>query len=160
MKSVVIWADEFFPILGGLEKSIHRTAQQLYDKGHRVTVLTLRDGLNRQNLDYEVMETQRDVFCSTLQSIILKKAREGNVLLYIARLFVGYEEKQLNILSGLPTNVYRLLRIPSTWSHSRYRSKRFTKHIDQAIQGFICLNQVTYELIGHRYKGTSKNGLI
>lgn len=149
MNKVLIWADEWYPVVGGLELALHRTALALVSEGITVTAVTVQDGHDRKSLGYLVEEFQRGSWLSQSGDWILQQISKGDVI-YIARLFKKYERAQLKILSHCDTAI-RILRVPSTWGIRRYDSEEYRELLTSAVDGFFALNDHTENIIRRRF---------
>ena len=149
MTNIFIWADEWYPIVGGLELALHRTALDLTKFGIDVTVITTYDGLNRKNLNYEIEEIRGTAWLASSFSFLKKNARRGDIV-YIARLFSKTEPAQLKLLEKL-IGCKIVLRLPSTWGSNRYKSKTYRSLLGKTIDVFIALNSRTYDEILYRF---------
>jgi glycosyltransferase involved in cell wall biosynthesis len=154
---VIIWADEWFPVVGGLELALHRTAQWLASRDIEVVVITPADGHDRRNLGYFVNEIANRPWLREGFGALEEFIRPGDVV-YISRLFHKYERAQLSLLQLLTEN-NTILRLPSTWGSSRYAGKEYRKLLNIGIDGFISLNRKTYNVIRKRFP-TKDHSLI
>ena len=149
MQRVIIWADEWYPILGGLELALHKTALALTDLDISVSVITMDDGICRETLPYEVLVIPKENWVSKCAELLNLMCRETKSFLYVGRLFKGYEIPQLSILSNL--DAFRVLRIPSTWGRNRYNKKPFPELLTSCVDAFITLNDRTRCEIERRF---------
>jgi len=148
MGRVFIWADEYYPVIGGLELALHKTALSLTSSGIQVVVVTPEDGLDRSQLGYKVVYMDPAHWLQESGTWLRAQSNEKD-LVYIARLFRKFERPQLEIMRTI--RGFRLLRLPSTWGSRRY--SKLDSIIFSVTDAFIALNSLTYAAITRRFPG-------
>ncbi len=138
---IVIVSESWFPVLGGLQLVLHRTASELRQGGLSVTVLTSDDGRYRGDLGYGVQLYPSDNLLDCATAFIAKSRPYINIF---SRLFKGKEPAQVALVQSRCRLSYNILRVPDIW-FPEHMKPRLRAGIARAFNAFISLNHVVYD---------------